>query len=119
MAKQIIIVDDDRDILEFMQVMLEDEGYRVKTSTNGGCFRQLQPTALPDLILLDVQLSGEDGRDICRQLRTNNLTRDIPIILASAVDVGSQVRKEGCADDFLAKPFSSDTLINKVQRYIP
>jgi DNA-binding response OmpR family regulator len=119
MAKRIIIVDDERDILEFMKVVLEIEGYRVKASTDGGCFHQLQTGALPDLILLDVQLSGEDGRDICRQLRANNLTKDIPIILASATDVGSQVRKEGCADDFLAKPFSLDTLVNKVHRYIP
>ena len=119
MAKQIVVVDDDRDILEFMQLTLECEGYHVEASTNGGCIRQLQPEHLPDLILLDIQLSGEDGRAICRQLRANDLTKRIPIILSSAIDVGSQVRKEGCADDFLAKPFSLDTLIDKVQQHLP
>ena len=118
MAKQIVVVDDDRDILEFMQLTLEYEGYRVKASLDGGCFRQLQPGNLPDLILLDVQLSGEDGRAICRRLRANDLTKRIPIILYSAVDVGNQVRKEGYADDFIAKPFSLDTLINKVQQHL-
>ena len=118
MAKQIVVVDDDRDILEFMQLTLEYEGYRVKASPDGGCFRQLQPGDLPDLILLDVQLSGEDGRAICRKLRANELTRRIPIILYSAIDVGNQVRKEGYADDFLPKPFSLDTLIDKVQQHL-
>jgi two-component system, OmpR family, phosphate regulon response regulator PhoB len=119
MTKQIIIVDDDRDILDMMQLTLEYEGYQVKASTNSNCFRQLQPGNLPRLILLDVQLSGEDGMAICRQLKANTLTKDIPIILASAIDVGSQVRKEKCADDFLAKPFSLKTLIDKVHRYVP
>lgn len=119
MTKQIIIVDDDRDILDVMQLTLEYEGYQVKASTNSNCIRQLQPGNLPKLILLDVQLAGEDGRDLCRRLRANKLTRDIPIILASAIDVGSQVRKEKCADDFLAKPFSLHTLIDKVHQYVP
>jgi DNA-binding response OmpR family regulator len=119
MTKQIVVVDDDRNILEFMQLTLEDQGYHVKVSTDGGYVLQLRPGNLPDLILLDVQLSGEDGRAICQQLRANDLTKRIPIILYSAVNVADQVRKEGCADDFLAKPFSLETLIDKVQQHLP
>ncbi len=117
MTQQIIIIDDDPGILEVMQMTLEYEGYQVKASTNSKCFRQLQPGNLPNLILLDVQLAGEDGRALCRQLKTNKLTKDIPVILASAIDVGNQVRREKCADDFLAKPFSLYTLIDKVHQY--
>jgi CheY-like chemotaxis protein len=117
MTKQIIIIDDDPDILEVMQITLEYEGYQVKACTNSKCFHQIQPSNLPNLILLDIQLAGEDGRALCRQLKTNKLTKDIPVILASAIDVGNQVRREKCADDFLAKPFSLHTLIDKVHQY--
>lgn len=118
MVKKIVVVDDDRDILEFVEFALEDEGYSVEIDTGGGCFRRLQPDNLPDLILLDVNLVGEDGRDLCRQLRASDLTRRIPILLYSADDVGAQIQKDRCADDFLTKPFSLATLINKVKRLV-
>jgi response regulator RpfG family c-di-GMP phosphodiesterase len=68
MAKQIMIVDDDRNILEFMNLALTFEGYDVRVSTTGKDLQQvLQPGDLPDLILLDVKLTDEDGRAICKQ----------------------------------------------------
>ena len=118
MAKQILLIDDDENILEFVQQTLEYEGYDIQTGADGSRLRQLKRNELPDLILLDVQLGGEDGRMLCRQLKANDATRDIPIILYSARETASQIRKEGCADDFLAKPFSLTTLIEKVHQMV-
>ena len=119
MAKQIMIVDDDRDILEFLYLMLAFEGYDVLVSTTTEEIQQLRPSALPDLILLDVMLSEEDGRVICQRLKTNEQTKDIPIIMLSAHVTERQVRQVCPADDFLAKPFELETLYDKVEKQLP
>ena len=119
MAKQIMIVDDDRDILEFLHLMLAFEGYDVLVSTTAEEIQQLRPSDLPDLLLLDVILSEEDGRVICQRLKTNEQTKDIPIIMLSAQVTERQVRHVCPADDFLAKPFEMDTLLDKVKKQLP
>lgn len=78
MAKQIMIVDDEVDILQFMQLTLTYAGYDVRVSTTGKAVQQMRPSELPDLILLDVKLAGEDGRAICQHLKTNEQTKDVP-----------------------------------------
>ncbi len=118
MTKQILLVDDDETILEFVQQTLEYEGYDIQTCADGSCLRQLKRNEHPDLILLDVQLGEEDGRLLCRQLKTNDATKGIPIILYSARETASQLRNEGYADDFLVKPFSLSTLIDKVHKMV-
>jgi DNA-binding response OmpR family regulator len=119
MAKQIVIVDDDINILEFMQLALVDEGYDVRVSTTGKGIQQGRPSDLPDLILLDVMLAEEDGRAICRQLKTNEQTKDVPIIMLSAHVSERQLRQACPADDFLAKPFELETLLDKVEKQLP
>jgi DNA-binding response OmpR family regulator len=119
MAKQVLIVDDDIDILEFMQLTLGYEGYDVRVSTTGKELQQLRPSDLPDLILLDVRLAEEDGRVICKQLKTNEQTKDIPIVMISAHVSERQLRQECPADDFLAKPFELETLLDKVEKHLP
>jgi DNA-binding response OmpR family regulator len=118
MAKQIMIVDDDRNILEFMNLALTFEGYDVRVSTTGRDLQQVQPSDLPDLILLDVKLIEEDGRVICKQLKTNEQTKDVPIIMLSAHVSERNLRKECPVDDFLAKPFELDTLLCKVEKHL-
>ena len=119
MAKQIMIVDDDRNILEFMHLALAFEGYDVRVSTTGRDLQQAQPSDLPDLILLDVKLVDEDGRAICKQLKTNEQTKDVPIIMLSAQVSESKLREECPVDDFLAKPFDLDSLLDKVEKQLP
>lgn len=118
MTKQILLVDDDTNILEVVRETLEYEGYDIRTATDASRLRQLMRDSLPDLILLDVQLGEEDGRTLCRQLKASEATRDVPIILYSACETASQLRRERCADEFLTKPFSLITLIEKVQRLV-
>ncbi len=119
MAKQIMIVDDDNNILEFMHLALEFEGYDVRVSTSGKDLQRMQRNELPDLILLDVRLINEDGRVICKELKSNEHTRDVPIIMLSAHLSERKLRQECPVDDFLAKPFELDTLLNKVEKHLP
>ena len=117
MKKRILVVDDHEGILEVMKMSLEMEGYEVTTSLTGAYFQHMDPN-LPDLILLDVLLSGEDGRVLCQRLRADEQTRYIPVILLSA-HAGLREDAEVCgANDFLAKPFRLSVLRNIVKKYL-
>lgn len=111
--KKILIVDDDPAIVDVMKLILEGAGYEIKTSLNGSIFPSVTK-AVPDLILLDMLLSGEDGRDIARKLKSTEATSSIPIIMISAhpgAEVGSL---SAGADKFIAKPFEIEELLRVV-----
>jgi DNA-binding response OmpR family regulator len=113
-TKKILVVDDEPDILEFVQAILEDEGYTVATTSKGEYVETLHNGGLPNLILLDVLLSGKDGRTIARQLKSQEDTKHIPIIMFSAHPSAEQTAREAGADDFIAKPFEIDDLLEKI-----
>lgn len=118
--KKILVVDDDPDILEAIRLTLEDEGYAVTMSEKGEYAENLHDGngGLPDLIILDVLLSGKDGRLICKQLKGRNDTRGIPIVMISAhPDAERSVRDVG-ADAFVAKPFDIDALLAVIARHV-
>ncbi len=114
--KKILVVDDDASILEMVQLVLEGEGYEVQTSLDGACFQQMH-TDLPNLIILDILLSGEDGRELCQQLKSDEKTRHIPVIFFSAHFSARDITAKSGADAFLPKPFHLDELIGLVKRY--
>ncbi len=116
-GKNILIADDDPAILESMQMMLELEGYGVVTTFNGNAIYQLKEE-FPDLLLLDIWMSGEDGREICKYLKQNEPTKHIPIVMISASRDVKQSAKEAGADDFLAKPFEMNDLLAIVEKYV-
>jgi len=118
MRKKILVVDDDQDIMEAIQFTLETNGYQVKTSDRGDNVDRLYENkeSLPDLIILDVLLSGKDGKVICKQLKSNDETKNIPVIMISAHPSAEKVIKEAGADDFLAKPFEVNGLLEIVTR---
>src|SRR6185437_3428158 len=113
---QILLVDDDPDILDALQFVLEDTGYPVKTSLYGEYAEKLpEKEELPQLIILDVLLSGKDGRDICSKLKHNERTKHIPIIMISAhPNIKDTVINAG-ADAFLPKPFDITELLKTVK----
>jgi len=117
MDKQILVVDDDPDILDALQFVLESENYYVKTTPKGEDAENLR-TNLPALILLDVLLSGKDGRVICQKLKNRKETKHIPIIMISAHPSAKQSIKKVGADDFLAKPFHVETLLKTIRKYL-
>ena len=117
MKKSILVVDDSAAILDVVKLTLEMADCEVSTSLTGACFQHMEYN-LPDLILLDVLLSGEDGSEICQRLKGNEQTRHIPIILLSA-HTGLRETAERCgADDFLVKPFRLSALREVVKRYL-
>lgn len=115
--KKILVVDDDESIIEVIQLVLESEGYHVQTSMDSNLL-PLFKKGEPDLILLDVLLSGADGRDICKQLKGNPKTAHIPVIVLSAHSDADKIADDGGADDFLEKPFDVDALIAIVEKHL-
>jgi len=116
-VKKVLVADDDPAILDVMRMMLEFEGYEVSTTPNGATILQMD-SGLPDLLLLDIWMSGTDGRELCRRLKLNEKTKNIPIVLVSASkDVEHSAREAG-ADDFIAKPFEMNELLQKIEKNI-
>lgn len=116
--KKLLVVDDEPDILEFLQIILEEEGYEVITSDKGEFLEQLHNGGLPDLILVDVLLSGKDGREIVKHLKSQDETKHIPVIMFSAHPSAEQTAREAGAEDFVAKPFEIDLLLTKIATHL-
>jgi DNA-binding response OmpR family regulator len=116
MAK-ILIADDDQGILDALTFVLEDEGYQVESTADGGNLYQMNGDT-PDLLLLDIRMSGHDGRDICRFLKSKKITKKVPIIMISANRDTARHAKEAGADDYLPKPFELHDLLQKVEKYV-
>ena len=114
--RKILVADDDPAILEVISLILEDAGYEVKTTVDGQTV-QLAQEYVPDLILLDLWMSGMDGRNICKNLKDDKSTKHIPIIMISANKDTEKIAKEAGANDFLAKPFDMKDLLYKVAVY--
>lgn len=116
MNKKILVADDNVGIVEAVKMMLEDEGYTVDTMFSGAEVKNLRGD-LPAVLVLDIWLAGEDGRDICKHLKSQETTRHLPIILFSANKDVQQIAQEVGADDFLLKPFDIEDLLDKVQQF--
>jgi DNA-binding response OmpR family regulator len=115
--KRILVVEDDPDILEFLQVLFEQEGYAVSITDQAEDIETLYNDCLPDLILIDVSLSGKDGRDIVKHLKRQTETSSIPIIMFSAYLHAEETARAAGADDFVAKPFEVEELLEKIAKY--
>lgn len=118
--EQILVVDDDPDILDALQFVLEDAGYTVKTCKDGEHAESLangiskSANSYPKLIILDVLLSGKDGREICKKLKHNPKTKHIPIVMISAHPAVKQSVFDSGANKFIPKPFDILDLLNTV-----
>lgn len=115
--KTILIADDDPGIVDALAQFLEEVGYAVRTTVDTTTIGALAD-GLPDLILLDIRMSGRDGSEICKRLKSVDATRAIPIIIFSASKDTERIARDAGADDFIAKPFDMDQLVEKIERYI-
>ncbi len=116
MAKRILIVDDEQDILDLLKYNLEAEGYETVTAADGlQALERAKNT--PDLIVLDVMLPGKDGWEVMRQLRQNPGTQKIPVIFltAKSSEIDEVVGLELGADDYISKPISMRKLLARVK----
>jgi DNA-binding response OmpR family regulator len=116
--KKVLIVDDDIDILTVVQMLLKMNNYTVAAISKWQDVPKTIENFSPDLILLDVALSGADGRDICKRLKKSNDTQSIPVILFSAhLDLASDTC--GCmADGLITKPFETSYLLDTIRKNI-
>ena len=112
-----MIADDDKAIVDAVQAMLEFGGYEVSFTYNGATILDMQEN-FPDLILLDIWMSGTDGRDVCKALKQISATRTIPVIMISASPDLEISAKDAGADDFLEKPFDMDDLLGKIDVHL-
>lgn len=117
MPKRILIADDDPGIVDAVEMMLDFYGYHVSSTYNGAEVLTLQDN-YPDVLLLDIWMSGCDGRDICKELKAKAETQSIPVLMISASKDIRQSALEAGADDFLAKPFDMQELLNKIERLL-
>lgn len=116
--KKIIIVDDNIAILDSLQMMLNLEGYDVKIFEKGSeMYQQLNHDNLPNLILMDMWLAGEDGRDICKMIKANEAVSSVPVIIMSASRGLANSAIESGADEFVAKPFDLFEVLDKIKNY--
>ncbi len=116
MRKRILVVDDEKDILDLLKYNLEKEGYEVLTANNG---RRALEQALraPDLIVLDVMMAETDGWEVCRQLKRDDKTSSIPVIFLTAkgAEVDEVVGLELGAEDYIVKPISPRKLLARIK----
>lgn len=114
---KILIVDDEPDILEFMQYNLEREGFEVFMASSGKQALEVAKDELPDLIILDVMMPGMDGIETCRELRNDPRLRDtiIAFLTARNEDYSQIAGFESGADDYIAKPIKPRVLISRIK----
>jgi len=107
----ILIIDDNEDILTMLGAMLKHKGYRVSTKDNPESIESTIKDLAPDLILMDMLLSGADGCEICKSLKANPTFSSIPVIMISAHPHAKKGCIEAGANYFLYKPFEMKELV--------
>ena len=117
MNKKIVVVEDDRDILEIISQLLQDEGYDV-TSYNNGDVIDLIKNNKPDLILCDNWLPSHRGNEICKQLKADPDTSNIPFILISTSMHLADIAHACGADSYMQKPFNIKEVTSIVKSYL-
>jgi adenylate cyclase len=113
---KILVVDDVPENVRLLEAVLVSRGYEVVTANDGRAALERVETAKPDLILLDVMMPGLDGYAVCSQLRANDDTAVLPVIMVtSSIDQEKTKAIEAGADDFIPKPFNHDELVTRVR----
>lgn len=118
----ILVVDDEEDTVELARMVLEYEGYRVFSASNGEEAIHFLDTnsEKPDLVLLDVLMPKVNGLEVCRWIKDNPQLKNIPVLLFTA-KVGKKDRIAGekaGADAYINKPFSADDLLNLIKTHL-
>ena len=119
MAKQkILVIEDERSLVEVLSLNLEREGFEVISVFDGPDGLRQAQLKLPDLIVLDLMLPQKSGLDVCRELKQGQRTRDIPIIMvtAKAEETDQLVGFATGADDYVTKPYSVKILIERIKK---
>lgn len=112
---KLLIVDDSTDLLEAMEIILVQKGYSVKILPGSNNINKEIAAFNPDLLIIDIFLSGTDGREVCKELRTAIVNKYLGIIIFSASPKALENYKSFGADDYLEKPFGINNLVEKIE----
>lgn len=115
--EEILIIEDEKDLVELLRYNLEKEGFRVASALNGEEGLHLALGKRPSLVILDLMLPKLDGLEVCRRLKRDSKTADIPIIILSVKDSEADIVAglELGVDDYVTKPFSPRVLLSRVK----
>ncbi|MBU0549807.1 MAG: response regulator [Candidatus Omnitrophica bacterium] len=120
--KKILIVDDDRDILDITKKILTRENFQVLTAATGEMAVDICQTDQPDLVLLDIAIPDIDGYAACEKIRKNNKTRDIPVLFLTGKELLPQGIDKHChelnAAGYISKPFEIKELLEKIREIL-
>ena len=120
MDKCILVVDDERYIVNILDFTLGSEGFRVMSASNGEEALRMAMKETPDLVVLDIMMPKIDGFEVCRALKAKEETKDLPVILLTAKDRDADRKKgeEVGADLYMTKPFSPARLVEEVRNLL-
>ena len=120
MAKKILVVDDERDVVELLKARLEANEYKVITAFSGKEALEKAKSEQPNLIILDIMMPEMDGFEVLRKLRIKAETKNIPVIMLTAKGETVAVTKAGDlgSTDYFTKPYDAEELLNYIKRYV-
>ena len=116
--KRILIIEDEQDIVDIATMILEDEGYEVSSLSEFGNFKDQVQDSHADLVLLDLNLQGYHGRDICKYIKGDEHLKQTSVVLMSANRDIKAIKEEAGADGYISKPFDLMDFINIVKQFI-
>lgn len=116
----ILIVDDMAANLRLLSLILAEDGYKVRAALSGAQALDAARAQVPDLVLLDIMMPGMDGYEVCRQLKADERTRDVPILFISALDATADKVKAFATGgvDYITKPFQSAEVLARVRTHL-
>jgi DNA-binding response OmpR family regulator len=119
--KRILIVDDERDLVETITFRLEASGYEVLTAYDGAEGLEKARDEKPDIILLDVMMPKMDGYQVCRMLKFDEEFKNIPVLMLTArgQDQDKKTGNDVGADGYITKPFDSKVLLDSIKKCLP
>jgi len=115
--KNILVIEDECDIMALVTIILEGEGYKVSIMSSAVHYETRVRAAHADLVLLDLNIAGFNGKIICDYIKGQNDLKSIPVIIMSANSNAKQVKEECGAVDVIYKPFDLNNFIGTVRHY--
>jgi len=116
--KRIMIIDDDIDLLMLLERYLQKQGYIIETAASLPEAEEIIPSFLPDLVLLDINVKGNDGRKLCWKLKNTVLPVNPKVVMMSGYDLNTGRAFIFGADDLVVKPFQSEFLLHKINMHL-
>jgi two-component system, OmpR family, response regulator VicR len=120
-VRKVVYIEDEEDMISLVRLILERKGYEIKGATGGREGLEIINEYKPDLVLLDLMMPDIDGWDVYQQMKSDDLLRDIPVIIVTAkaqnIDkvLGLHIAK---VDDYISKPFSPNELVESIERVL-